>query len=200
MNAPRTVFQSELISEMSLLVRSCRALVVGLAAIAATLSMTQVAAAAPDKPKVPKEIRVPGGNKVFLVGHATGDQIYTCNNDSVWGSPTPDAELKGDNGEVINHFAGPTWEAEDGSKVVGKLPPVASVTPDPTAIPWLLLRAKPPLPNDPSGLLANTTFIQRVATTGGLPPANPCTPGEVKPVGYTADYYFWEGNGKKPGA
>jgi hypothetical protein len=50
------------------------------------------------------------------------------------------------------------------------------------------------------GRLGNTTYIQRVATTGGLSPATPCTPGEVKPVDYTADYYFWKATGKKTGS
>jgi hypothetical protein len=192
--------QLELISDMNRLARSCRALVVGIVAAAATLSMTQVADAAPDKPKVPKEIKVPGGNKVFLVGHATGVQIYTCNG-STWGSATPEATLVGDNGEKITHFAGPNWRAADGSQVVGTR--VAGVNVDPTAIDWLLLSATR-APGSADGLLASTTFIQRVATTGGRPPAaedcNAATAGEVRRVDYTADYYFWEKNGKKPGA
>jgi hypothetical protein len=28
---------------------------------------------------VPDKIQVPAGNKVFLVGHAVGVQIYSCN-------------------------------------------------------------------------------------------------------------------------
>src|SRR6266545_173743 len=41
-----------------------------------------------------------------------------------------------------------------------------------------------------------TTYIQRIATTGGLaPPAVDCnaaTAGTVAEVPYTADYYFWK--------
>jgi hypothetical protein len=44
--------------------------------------------------------------------------------------------------------------------------------------------------------LVATTFIQRIATTGGLaPPAADCnatTAGTVAEVPYTADYYFWK--------
>ena len=43
---------------------------------------------------------------------------------------------------------------------------------------------------------AGPTYIQRVATTGGLPPAaadcNVATVGTVAEIPYTADYYFWK--------
>jgi hypothetical protein len=42
----------------------------------------------------------------------------------------------------------------------------------------------------------NTTYIQRIETTGGLaPPAADCnatTSGTVTEVPYTADYVFWK--------
>jgi hypothetical protein len=181
---------------MMRLVRLRRALLVGLVAAIATLSLTQIAQAGaePRPPDLPEEIRVPDGNKLFLVTHATGVQIYTCNG-STWGSSTPRADLFADKQHeqlVATHFAGPTWQATDGSKVVGVLPPEGSVTVDPAAIPWLLLRADP---GDAPGRFADTTFIQRVATTGGLAPAatdcNAGTVDKVVEVPYTADYLFW---------
>ena len=61
---------------MTRLTRLCRAVGVGLAVAAATLSMTQVAHAALPSPTVPTEIEVEPGNEVFLVGHvSTGVQI-----------------------------------------------------------------------------------------------------------------------------
>jgi len=43
--------------------------------------------------------------------------------------------------------------------------------------------------------LVGTTFIQRLNTTGGLPPAasecDATTVGTRAEVPYTADYYFW---------
>ena len=114
---------------------------------------------------------------------------------------TPDAKLFDDKGkQVAKHFAGPTWEAKDGSKVVGlvPVPPENTFRPDPTAIPWLKLSADPEKTTGP-GLLGNTTFIQRVATTGGLPPAaadcNTKEAGKTEKVPYTADYYFWKAAG-----
>jgi hypothetical protein len=151
----------------------------------------QVARAKPAEPEVPSKIAVPAGNKLFLVGHAKGVQIYTCNGTGTgWGPATPDAKLFDDKGKfVADHFAGPTWQYK-GSKVVATR--VDGVTVDTTAIPWLLLKATSTTP----GQFGNTTFIQRVKTAGGLAPTTPCTPGEVKPVDYTADYYFWKATGK----
>jgi hypothetical protein len=181
---------------MTRFARSCRALVVGIVAAAATMSMTQVANAEPAGPTLPpgtENIAVPAGNKVFLVGHATGVQIYKCNG-TTWTFVEPRAELVDDKGKLVTtHFAGPTWQAK-GSTVVGSVEERA--TPDATAIPWLRLKATSTTP----GRLGNTTFIQRVTTTGGLQPAaadcNAGTKDKVTEVQYTADYYFWKKTGK----
>src|SRR5688500_13169021 len=98
---------------------SNRLLVIGLVAVASALSLTQVAHARPPVPEVPTAIQVDEGNKVFLVSHAVGVQIYTCNG-STWSSAVPRANLYGKNGHlIITHFGGPTWQAKDGSRAVG---------------------------------------------------------------------------------
>jgi hypothetical protein len=179
---------------MSFLARSRRGLVVGIVAAAAALPMTHVANAAPPAPTVPDAIAVPEGNELFLVGHAKGVQIYTCNG-TTWGPSTPRADLVDDEGKLIaTHFGGPTWQATDGSAVTGTVEQrVDSPTPA-TAIPWLLLSATA-VPDSPDGLLTNTTYIQRVETKGGTaPPAAACkraTEGKVVEVPYKADYYFF---------
>jgi Protein of unknown function (DUF3455) len=194
---------------MNRLARSRRALVVGILAAAATLSMTQVANADAPAPTLPPNspIAAPAGNKVFLVGHATGVQIYTCDGTNFGTSSTPQAKLFDDKGKLVaTHFGGPTgpnWQATDGSTVVGLK--VAGVdAPDPTtAIQWLLLSAKSTAPGPKGGdEFVKTTYIQRVKTTGGLRP-NPATcnvVGQQVPVPYTADYYFWMATNKKKGA
>ena len=152
-------------------------------------------------PEVPGRIDVEVGNKVFLVGHAVGVQIYRCNagaTDFTWGLVAPRADLYGDNGKlIVTHYGGPTWEAKDGSTVVGSR--VDGVMVDPTAIPWLLLKQATTTHGDDGDRLTNTTFIQRVATTGGLAPdASTCNDdavGDVAEVPYTADYYFWKSTG-----
>jgi len=40
-------------------------------------------------------------------------------------------------------------------------------------------------------LLANTTFIQRLNTSGGAVPTSVCTVGQTQLVPYTADYFFF---------
>ena len=177
-----------------------RLLLTGVVAAAAVLSLTQVALAGPPPPVVPSKIQVADGSKVFLVGHAVGVQIYSCNatsSGSVWGFVAPRANLYDDHGKlIITHFAGPTWQAKDGSRVVGRL--VDFITVDPTAIPWLLLSAST-TPGPGGDRLVATTYVQRIATTGGLaPPAAECnatTAGAVAEVPYTADYYFWKQTG-----
>ena len=144
---------------------------------------------------------MPEGHKPFLVGHAVGVQIYRCDPVSGgyrWNPVAPRADLYGDNGQLLaTHFAGPTWLARDGSRVVGTVD--NRVTVDPSAIPWLRLSAAS-TPGADGDRLAGTTFIQRIATTGGLPPAaatcDASTLGETAEVPYTADYVFWKTTGQ----
>jgi len=148
---------------------------------------------------VPGAVEAPEGNKPFLVGHAVGVQIYTCNG-STWGPATPRADLYGDNGKLIaTHFGGPSWQARDGSRTMAQR--LDGETVDPTAIPWLLLKAVSPSAGADGDRLAHTTYIQRIAPPGGLAPAagscNAGTAGERVEVPYTADYVFWKATGSE---
>ena len=140
-------------------IRFNRLVATGLVAVAAALALTQVAHAGPPAPVVPTKIQVGDGNKVFLVGHAAGVQIYSCNPSSsgfTWGLVAPRANLYDDHGKlIITHFGGPTWQAKDGSKVVGQV--VDRVTVDPTAIPWLLLSTPSPTAGPDGDRLVATT-------------------------------------------
>lgn len=172
-----------------------RLLVAAAVAIAAASSLAQVATAGPAAPDVPTEIRVPDGNKPFLVGHAVGVQIWTCRaigDGHAWDFVAPRANLYDSRGKLlVTHFAGPTWQAKDGSWMKGAVRD--RVTVDPTAIPWLLLAAAETSADD--GRLSATTFVQRIATTGGVAPAAACnagTAGTTAEVPYTSDYVFWK--------
>jgi hypothetical protein len=75
---------------------------------------------------------------------------------------------------------------------------VDGATVDPTAVPWLLLRKTTSSAGNHGHKLEPTTYIQRVATTGGLAPTTGCDPATVgtqAEVPYTADYYFWKAKG-----
>jgi hypothetical protein len=182
-------------------IRFGRLLAAAIVALAAAWPLAQAAQAAPAPPPVPRAIEVPRGNKVFLVAHAVGVQIYRCTataNGFGWSFVAPRADLYGENGKLVGtHFGGPTWQARDASKVVGRR--VAGVTVDATAIDWLLLAATSTAPGADGDRLTRTTYIQRTATTGGLAPTaeecNATTAGTEAEVPYTADYRFWKATG-----
>jgi hypothetical protein len=186
---------------MNRFIRLDRILVAGIVAAAAAWPLAQAAHAGPPGPAVPGTIEVPDGNKVFLVGHAVGVQIYACNATASgfrWGLVAPRADLYDDHGKrIATHFGGPTWQAKDGSKVVGQR--VDGVNVDATAIDWLLISAASTAAGPDGDRLAGTTFIQRTATTGGLAPAaadcNEDSAGERAEIPYTADYHFWKATG-----
>ena len=150
---------------------------------------------------MPAALQVPAGNAAYLVGHATGVQIYTCVPTGAgfgWSPATPAALLLTNDGMVIHHYAttGPTWQAPDGSYVRGK--PIASApSPHPTgrSVPWLLLRIIGGGKGYAGGTtLSATTYVQRLDTRGGKAPAGACdatTAGAGASMPYTADYYFY---------
>ena len=136
-----------------------------------------------------QKLQVPAGNKVAFHAYAEGVQIWGWNGAS-WVFLRPEAVLYAGaeaDGIVGIHCAGPTWESASGSFVVGMLDKRA--TPDPDAIPWLLLKA---VDSDGPGIFDGVTYIQRVNTFGGIAPAAPGDfPGEEARVPYTADYFFY---------
>lgn len=142
-------------------------------------------------PDAPAAIVVGDENKVHFHGFGVGVQIYTWNGSS-WGAAVPEATLFDDDGNIVAlHFAGPSWQSNSGSQVVGALPPLAAVTVDTNAIPWLRLAAVEERTHGP-GIFADTTFIQRVNTTGGkAPSADGAFIGQVARVPYRADYFFY---------
>lgn len=149
------------------------------------------------RPDVPKVLEAPAGEKVVLVGHATGAQIYVCqageDKKFAWVLKAPEAELTDTAGKkIIHHFAGPTWKHVDGSEVTGKKVAQADA-PKPGAIPWLLLTVTS---HAGEGILSPVTTIQRIGTEGGLPPDAkfPCEAsanGREARSAYSADYYFY---------
>jgi Protein of unknown function (DUF3455) len=147
-------------------------------------------------PEVPARLVVPDGNKVHAHGFGVGFQIYTWNGTN-WGTAVPEATLFDEDGDFLaSHFAGPTWESKDGSKVVGALPPDAAVIVDTNAIPWLRLKA---LTAEGPGIFDDTTYIQRINTTGGTAPSNPgAFVGQVAREPYTADYFFYRADRVSP--
>lgn len=136
---------------------------------------------------------------------------------------TPEATLVNDDGdELITHFFSPnpdpsdpnksgtvvadgairaTWQSTDGSSVWAKVHTddkgvSATFTPDKTAVAWLLLDKVGVQEGLTGGnILFKTTQIQRVHTTGGVPPDHGCAStsdlGHTAFSDYTADYFFY---------
>jgi hypothetical protein len=148
-------------------------------------------------PLVPEYLRTPATEVLSLETTATGVQIYECTagkDDPTrfeWTFKAPEAELFDMAGnKVAKHYAGPTWESNDGSKVVGEVR-ARDNGPDPNAIPWLLLSAKS---TSGTGVFSHVKSIQRVHTVGGKAPTEACTQaqaGKVTRVGYKATYNFY---------
>ena len=148
-------------------------------------------------PAVPENLKTSANEVILLEAQARGVQIYECrssiNNLQVfgWVLKAPEAELFDSAGKIVGrHYAGPTWEANDGSKVVGEVKAQDS-NQDPTAIPWLLLKAKTTSGN---GVFSRVTSIQRLHTVGGKAPAEECNPdiaGKEIRMPYEAKYYFY---------
>ncbi len=147
--------------------------------------------------KIPPKLQPAAGEKLAQVVPATGVQIYECRarvdapGQFDWAFVAPEADLFDARGKKIGkHYAGPHWEALDGSKVVGSVKERAD-SPSPEAIAWLLLAARPA---GPQGAFSQVSSIQRVNTVGGMPPRNGCTQaavGQQARVAYTTDYYFY---------
>jgi hypothetical protein len=148
-------------------------------------------------PAVPENLKAPATQKLSVAAHAKGVQIYECKaspTDSTrfeWAFVAPEAELFDTSGKNIGkHYGGPTWESNDGSKVVGAVKSRDN-GPDANAIPWLLLNAKSTAGN---GVFSKTQSIQRVNTVGGKAPAGGCDKaqaGKIARVAYQAMYYFY---------
>jgi hypothetical protein len=148
-------------------------------------------------PVVPDSLKAPQTQKLALETRASGVQVYECRASKdnparfEWVFVAPEAELFDSTGKKIGkHYAGPTWESNDGSKVVGEVK-TRDDGPDANAIPWLLLSAKS---TSGTGQLSRTASIQRVQTVGGKAPADGCSQaqaGKEARVPYEARYYFY---------
>jgi Protein of unknown function (DUF3455) len=147
---------------------------------------------------VPAALQPPAGYSVAFTAKAKGVQIYTSTADGgaapKWVFEAPLAALSGRKG-VVYHYAGPSWEAADGSKVVRDMATPVTAVPAQRAstdIPWLLVKVTA----DPAaGVLNKIVYVQRISTQGGVAPAkSPTRIGTKVGVPYTATYVFYKSN------
>ena len=159
-------------------------------------------------PAVPSNLTVEAGNVPYLQTRAYGTQNYFCQSNGTWKLYGPQATLYPGNVpfQIATHFLSPnpeeqglpraTWQhSHDGSAVwAAKI----DEAPAAGAIPWLLLKKVGTIEGTiGGGLLAQTTFIQRVNMLGGVAPGVPCAPNAIALAPYETDYIFYRAE-KKP--
>jgi hypothetical protein len=148
-------------------------------------------------PSLPEALKAPQGQVQVLVLQARGVQIYVAQaakGDPArleWVFKAPEADLFDAQSQLAGkHHAGPTWEATDGSSVVGEVQ-AKDTSRSAGSIPWLLLSAKA---TSGTGVFGRVTSIQRLNTSGGAAPGqvSPAHAGEEARVAYTATYVFFQ--------
>ena len=152
----------------------------------------------PSAPAVPSVLRVPPGHTLLVKAEATGVQIYKSvagpDRTLAWVLEAPLADLFSREGQKVgSHYAGPSWEARDGSTVTRDQAQAVQTAAAPNAqhdIPWLLIKVQ--AVGDPEGAFTKVVYIQRVDTHGGQAPAEaPRRAGTQVGVAYRAIYYFY---------
>jgi Protein of unknown function (DUF3455) len=149
---------------------------------------------------LPDAVKVPAGQRVALETVGVGEITYQCREKAAmagafeWVFVGPNAVLNDRAGKIIGKDYGPpaTWEHADGSKLTG-----AQVAVSPAAagsIPLQLVKVNASAADAKAGTMSGLTFIQRVATKGGVAPASGCDAANKdrkEVVKYQADYIFW---------
>lgn len=170
--------------------------------IAATCSLMFISACSTtamySQEKLPSTVQVPAGQKVAMETVGTGDITYECKakkdnaSEFEWVFAGPNAVLSDRSGKTVGKYYGPpaTWESNDGSKITATQ---LAVSPAGAGnIPYQLVKANPAMGN---GAMTGVTYIQRVATEGGVAPSSSCGASNVsakQTVKYQADYIFWK--------
>jgi hypothetical protein len=154
-----------------------------------TIILVGCSAASAQTAQIPDAIAAKG-EAVVLTVHAEGAQVYDCKAGEggklSWQFREPIATLIQDGKTVGRHYAGPTWEHADGSRVVGK--PVGRANgATPKDIPWLKLEA---VEARGAGALTGVTAIQRINTKGGQMDGACEKAGATLAAPYAADYVF----------
>jgi Protein of unknown function (DUF3455) len=141
---------------------------------------------------IPPELRPPEGQHLVLKAIGRGSQNYVCDQASgKWTFRDPTATLNRHGRAIGIHYAGPTWELFDGSRVKAAVQVNVPAPNSTKNILWLLLQATE---HAGSGVLSTVDYIQRVHTRGGVAPNRGiCDPASDQTVGvpYTAVYRFF---------
>ena len=156
-----------------------------------------------EKVIIPQAIQLPqnlpNGNSRVTTFYAIGVQKYKAQQIPgsnplayQWVFVAPEADLyDSTNTKVGTQSAGPTWQLSPADSMFGQNfnPPRMAPSPDPESIDWLLMMLQ--TGKIASGVFANVSYVQRIDTHGGKPPATPpVSADQTINVGYTAIYRF----------
>jgi len=175
-------------------------------------------------PPAPANLQAPAGHTPYLKTRAIGTQNYLCFSGPegyFWKFLGPQATLsvhlpwmQGEaTWQVATHYLSmnpaeggaqrPTWQSSFDTSAVWAKAVASSTDPAfvaPGAIPWLLLQVVGAQRGPVGGTaLTQTSYIQRVNTSGGVAPPAACDAsslGQMVLAPYTTDYYFYQPNKK----
>ncbi|MEO8185810.1 MAG: DUF3455 domain-containing protein [Burkholderiaceae bacterium] len=121
-----------------------------------------------------------------------GVQIFRCekrDTGPVWVFRQPQADLLDPGGKTVGkHGANFSFEHDDGSRLVSTIAAYDEAA-KPTDLRWLLLTTR----SFGKGALDNVSHVQRINTSGGMPPAR-CEASQLNQllrVDFTADFVFY---------
>lgn len=137
---------------------------------------------------VPAVLEASPGNQEYLRAAATGTQNYMCMSPG-WTFSGPQATLI-----VATHFLSPNPEEDGMARPTWQSSFDTTTSTDYAergAIPWVLLQAIGAKKGAGGGSISETTYIQRMNTTGGASPVTACLVGMRAFVPYTAEYVFY---------
>ena len=137
-------------------------------------------------------IRAPSEAEPILELAATGVQIFRCEPDKDgfhWVFRLPEAELRDARRQVVaHHGANYSFEHVDGSRLIGTIVGYDSAPSD-DSVHWLLLRTQ----SYGQGEFEKVTYVQRVDTSGGMPPAQCAADqaNQILRVPFSAKFIFY---------
>lgn len=178
---------------MKLAITIKKQIVYGVLALAVALTFSNVSPAQKARPiELPAEcsqIQVPEGNSIAYRVYGLGVKDYSWDG-TKWVEGGIIANLYATpnfQGQVGTHHGGPTWISNSGGLVTGE--EEYDCSPDSNSISWQRVRA---VEVDGIGMFSDTTFVQRVNTSGGNAPTNPGTyDGQPVNVPFAAEYIFY---------
>ena len=139
-------------------------------------------------------IRAPDGHDPVLQLTGKGVQVFRCEprkgGGFAWAFRLPEADLFNGPGKATGrHGANFTFEHADGSRLLGAVA-AFDEAPRNGDLRWLLMTTR----SFGTGAFGGVTHVQRVNTSGGMPPSScqPAQQNQLLRVGFSADFVFYK--------